>query len=86
MKYQYFKIKKDRQEWLGEKYYRVADDTDSVLCVVRMPGEGKRGRPNTIGIFFITKQSFASNVFMYVEMCMVKDFSKAFNIIHKMML
>lgn len=83
--YEYFKIHKTRQEWLGNKLYRVSPDTDSVICVVSRPGEEKKGRPNTIGIFFITKQSFASNVFMYTDSSNKTEFKKAFERVLQMM-
>lgn len=83
----YWKITPERQEWLGVKYFKWSADSDTVVLVVREPGEMKRGRNHAVGIHCIAKQTMASNYIGvgYIELCTKSEYDKAFNQVVKLL-
>ena len=77
---QYLKIRPERRDYLGERYFRFNFDNDKVVQVCASTGDTKRGKSNTIGIYAIAKLTFYSNYLSlnYVEVCSKKDFEKKF--------
>lgn len=70
----YFKVVPERQHYIGEKYFALSTDSDSVLQVCVQPGpDVRRGRTNAIGIYTITRNSFAVN---YMAMGYVAPITK----------
>lgn len=58
----YFKVKPERVEYMGTKFFLLATDSDTVLQVCSHPGpEIKRGRTNAVGIYTISRNSFVTN-------------------------
>jgi hypothetical protein len=80
--YQYFKIKNEKKEYFGEKYDRVSFDSDSVLCIsFSILTNTRRGHHNSIGVYVISRQSFATNYFSmdYLTACNKKEFDNKFD-------
>ena len=53
MENEYYKIKEEKEGFLGERYFQLAFNTEKVLQVCVCPGEMKKGRTNNIGITII---------------------------------
>jgi len=86
--YQFYKIKKERKEYLGERYFQVSFDSDTVLQVCINPSmEMRRGRTNNIGIYLISRLTFVSNYYgmNYVEPCTAKEFNMRYDAMVKML-
>jgi hypothetical protein len=86
--YQYFKIKTDKKEYFGDRYYRVSFDSDNVLCIsFSLLTNIRRGHHNSVGVYIISRQSFASNYFSmdYVIPCTKKEFNNKFNLIIRLL-
>lgn len=67
-KYQYFKITKEREQYKGQRYFRMNFDDEYVTQVCLLTGEPKRGIGASIGMYLITKLTFFSNYLnFYVE-------------------
>lgn len=82
IQFQYFKIKKDRQEYKGERYFKFSYECQSVTQIVIHTGEEKKGKNNTIGVYLINKMTFISNyMHFYVEPSTKKEFEKNFGTI-----
>jgi len=67
---------------LGEKYFCMSTDTDTILQVCTNPGvELRRGRTNAVGIYTITRMTFASNYLAmgYCEVITKNEYRKVFN-------
>jgi hypothetical protein len=79
---QYFKIKKSRQEYKGERYFRVNYDSPKVCQVCINAGEMKRGRTPAPGITMIDAVGFWSNyASYYIEPTTKGTFDKKFEIV-----
>ena len=78
MNIQYFKVKKDRQEYLGERYFKVDFTSDSVIQACIQCGEVKRGKGNYFGVYLIGKLTFFSNYLAqsYVEQITKQEYEK----------
>lgn len=61
MEIQYFKIKEDRHEYLGERYFKIDWNSDKVVQVCLTTGDIKKGKSNTFGVYLISKQTFVAN-------------------------
>ncbi len=85
--YHYFKTKPERYEYLGNRYFRVCYDHDSVLQVCLSSGDVKKGKANNFGTYLIAKMTFFSNYLAqsYVEPCTQRQFEKQFNLMIKML-
>lgn len=78
----YFKVKKDKNKYLGNRFFKWTGGEDKIVQVCVIPGEiTKKGRGHTIGAYYISKQTFASNYFVmdYIEPTTKKQFEKEFN-------
>ncbi len=80
-KTEYFKVRKDRWEIWGERYFRLSWATDKVVQVCITTGDVKKGKSNTFGIYLICKLTLFSNYMAqgYVEKCDKKEFDKKFD-------
>ncbi len=87
MKYQYFKTKKDRQDYLGNRYFRVCFTSDTVLQILFSTGETKKGKGNNMGIFLIASITFYTNYLgmNYAVPCTKKEFENKRELILKML-
>lgn len=87
VKIQYFKILKDRRDYKGERFFKVAWDSDTVIQVCKNSGEDNRkGKCVHIGVYAMTKQSFLSNYAnYYTEVCSKKEFDTNFDRIVKLL-
>lgn len=81
MKYNYFKIIPKHIEYKGMRYFKFSYDNEKCLELCLSCGEVKRGRSNTVGIFFIDRATFFANYLAmnYVMPCTKNDFDKNFN-------
>ena len=71
---QYYKVVEERQSYLGDKYFMLSYDSDTVWQICFIPGpDVRRGRTNAVGFYTITRQSLATN---YMAMNYVKPISK----------
>lgn len=78
--YNFFKITKERNEWLGKRYFKIDLKSDSVIQVLVTCGEIKKGRGNTFGIYLISRMTFFSNYLAmnYAVPCSQKEYEKNF--------
>lgn len=78
---QFFRVKADRQEYLGERYFRYNVISEKVIQVCLGVGQIKKGKSNNIGIYMIHKMSFVSNYLSmnYVEIIPKKTYDKMFS-------
>lgn len=84
---QYLKVKADRIEFLGERYFQFNWESEKVVQVCFSIGDIKRGKSHTFGIYLITKMSFVSNYFAmnYVEPCTKAEYKKQFDKVLQML-
>lgn len=84
---QYFKIKKERQNWLGIRFFRVNYIEGNVVQVCVAPGEERRGRGNMLGICVLSKITFFSNYLsmIYVQPCTRAEYNKQFEKVVKIL-
>lgn len=87
MKYQYFKTKKERFDYLGNRYFRVDYNASVCLQICLSSGDVKKGKANNFGVYLIGKLTFFTNYAAqsYVEPCTKKEFEKKFNLMIKML-
>lgn len=80
MNIEYYKIIKPRYEYLGIRYFKVDLRSESVIQIVELPGEPKKGRANALGIYLIARNTFISNYYSvgYAERCTKDQYNKAF--------
>lgn len=75
--YVYFKIRKEKIEMFGERYFRMNYSNDTVVQVSLSIGKDmKRGRSNNIGVYTVSKMTLLSNYLAmnYAVPCNEKDF------------
>jgi hypothetical protein len=77
---QYFQIKKDKQEYAGERYFQMSFDSDTVLqiCAKSSP-QLRKGRANNMGVYLINRLTLLSNYFSYIEPCTKRKFESEFD-------
>ena len=77
----YFKIRKERQDWLGVRYFKFRWDEEKVVQVCLFTGEVKKGKSNTFGVYLINRLTMLSNYYSpnYIEPCSKKEYEKMFN-------
>jgi hypothetical protein len=84
--YSYYQITQSRKEYLGVRYFKVRQSfKDSVIQVVVNPGQERKGRGNTFGVYLISRMTFFSNylAMVYAIPCTKKDYDKAFDTVLK---
>lgn len=66
---QYYKVKKDKRQYRGERYFKYNPNSEKVTQICVSPGEEKKGKSNTFGIYLIHKNTFLINYLTlgYVE-------------------
>lgn len=62
-KTQYFEVVKDRQQYLGKRFFKWEWSSNHIVQVCLEYGEPKRGRGANVGIYLIHTSTFASNYF-----------------------
>ncbi len=84
---QYFKIRKERQDYKGIRYFRFNYDTEKVVQVCSFTGDVKKGKSNTFGVYLIHRLTFFTNYLAinYCEPCTKREFEKAFEKTVKML-
>ncbi len=87
IKYQYFKTKPERYQYLGNRYFRIHFNHDTALQVCLSSGDVKKGKANNFGTYLIAKMTFFSNYLAqcYVEPCTKREFDSKFNLMIKML-
>ena len=84
----YLKVRKERQDWLGIRYFRLDWSSDKTLQICLSNGaEIKRGRGNNIGVYLISKMTLLSNYMAmdYVQPCTKREFENRFDKIVKLL-
>jgi len=81
----YYKTRKERHEYIGERYFRVNMDVDKIVQVCITNGDIKKGKSNTFGVYLIHKLTFFSNyaAMNYVEEITQKEYYKQFKKVFK---
>lgn len=81
MSWQYFKVKADRVEYLGERYFKFDVQSEKVVQVCMSVGDVKKGKSNTFGTYLIHRMTFLTNYMAmgYVEAITKKQYDKMFN-------
>ena len=84
---QYFKVKKERIEYLGERYFKFNYNTEKVIQVCLTVGDVKKGKSNTYGVYLIHRMTFFSNYLAtsYIEPCTKNEYEKQFNKVFNML-
>lgn len=84
---QYYKVKKERLEYLGERFFRFNHSSEKVVQVCLTCGDVKKGKSNTFGIYLIHKMTLFSNYLApnYIEPCTKKQFDNQFDKVVKML-
>jgi len=78
--FEYFKIIKDRQDYLGVRFFKVQYGSEFVTQVCVDCGDVKKGKANTFGVYLITSNTFFSNYAgRYVEKCSAKKYNEMFD-------
>lgn len=58
----YFRIIKERQDYLGERYFKANFEDDYVVQVMAKKGNtGGKGQKQNIGVYLISKITFVGN-------------------------
>ncbi len=85
--YQYFKTKKERYDYLGNRYFRVDFDSSKSLQICLSSGDVKKGKANNFGIYLIDKLTLFTNYLAqsYCEPCTKKEFDSKFNTVIKIL-
>lgn len=78
-RFEYFKIIKERQDYLGVRFFRVQYGAEYVTQICVDCGDVKKGKANTFGVYLITSNTFFSNYAgRYVEPCSKKEYDNQF--------
>lgn len=83
----YYKIREDRIEYLGKRFFRWSQQPNEITQIYMGGGEPRRGRNATVGIYQISPPTFFSN---YVAMgyaipCTASEWKKSFKQIIKVL-
>lgn len=84
--YLYYRIADARNEYLGVRYFKVVQERmDSVIQVVVNPGQERKGRGHTFGVYLISRITFFSNYLSmnYAVPCTKKEYDKSFEAVLK---
>ena len=87
MKTTYFKIKKEKQEYHGVRYFKHIDYCDKVVQVCIFNGDVKKGKSNTFGVYLIARLTFLTNYLAmgYAVICTKREYDKNFDKAFKML-
>jgi hypothetical protein len=80
---QFFEIKKERQEYLGVRFFKWTPLNGEIVQVCFGKGEPKRGRSDNFGVYHISQMTFFSNYLAmgYAVPCTKEKFEKAFKLV-----
>lgn len=86
-KYLYFKIRKERFEYLGNRYFRIDYNSDTALQICLSCGDVKKGKANNFGVYLISKMTLFSNYLAqnYCEPITKKEFDNKYKLMIKML-
>lgn len=79
---QYFKIRPERQDYHGERYFKLSYDTRTCVQVCKGVGDSiKKGKANNIGVYMIHPLTLFSNYLAlnYAIPAKKTEYEKAFN-------
>lgn len=85
---EYFRVKKERREYKGDRYFKVDYETDKVIQICLSGGEeGRKGRSKNLGIYMINKVSFFTNYLglSYAEKSTKREFDRKFELACKIL-
>lgn len=85
--WQYYKVRKERNAYLGVRYFKFNYNEDKCVQVCLFTGDVKKGKSNTFGVYLISKLTLFSNYLAtnYIEACTKKQYDDAFNKVVKML-
>lgn len=77
----YYKVVKDKQGFLGQRYFAFSKKEHSVMQVCIENGDNNRGKSNCAGLYLIGRLTFLSNYLAmnYVELTTKKEYTEKFN-------
>jgi hypothetical protein len=83
----YYKVRKERRDYKGDRYFKFNSFSEKVVSVCVNPGEEKKGRTNAFGVYLIHRITFLSNYMAmdYIEPCTKKEYQKNFNKVFEML-
>ena len=78
--FEFYKIKSDKVNWRGERYFKFRWNSNEVLQVcLEINNDTKRGKGHYVGIYKISRVSLFTNWYpQYVEICSENEFNIAF--------
>jgi hypothetical protein len=87
MEHQYFRIRKDRQDYKGQRYFKFDPMSEKVVQICVSSGEEKKGRTNSFGVYLIHRLTFFANylALKYAEPCEKEEYEEEFERIVKML-
>lgn len=82
----YYKIKKNKRDYMGDRYFRFNPMAEKVLQICVRAGLEKKGRPNMCGIYLIHRLTFIANyLHFYAKPCTKVEFDKQFETVVKLL-
>lgn len=84
---EYYKVNPERKEYLGERFFKHNNVVEKVVQVCLYPGDEKKGKSNTFGIYLIHKMTLYSNYLApgYLIPCTKREYEKQFKKVIKML-
>lgn len=84
----FLKVRKERQEYLGVRYFKFNYDSQTVIQIcVNVGATVKKGKANNVGVYMIHRMTLFSNYMAmdYTEPCSKKEYESKFNEIIKIL-
>lgn len=84
---QFYKVRNEKQEYCGERYFRFNFMAEKAVQVCITCGDIKKGKSNTFGIYLIHKITLFSNYLNmgYLEPITKKEYEKQFQKVVKLL-
>lgn len=84
---QYYKVKSERQDYLGERYFRFDFQDEKAIQVCKSVGDVKKGKSNNFGVYMISKLTFLTNYFAqgYIIPCTKEEYEYWFDHVVKIL-
>ena len=84
---QFFKVKPERHQYLGDRYFRFNHNAEKAVQICVTAGDVKKGKSHTFGIYLIHKITLFSNYLTcgYLEPCSKKEYEAQFKKVVKLL-
>ena len=84
---QHYKVKPERQEYLGERYFKFDFNEEKAIQVCKSTGDVKKGKSNSFGIYLISRLTFLTNYFAmgYLIPCTKDEYEQQFEYVMKIL-